>query len=163
MRILSVSMQLNGQPVADPKKLYDDVMMDHIKNARNYRVIDGATRKVDIVNPLCGDTMTLYLDFKDERIHDAAFQCSCCGVSMASASIMTEHVKGMDKGAAKTLIAMLTQALKAPREAALELEHGEMAIVAAVREFPQRVSCAALGWRALDAALDGCTERLEIS
>jgi nitrogen fixation protein NifU and related proteins len=149
--------------VADPKKLYDDVMMDHIKNARNFRAIEGAARKVDIVNPLCGDTMTLYLSLQGERISDVAFQCSCCGVSMASASIMTERVKGMDRGAAKTLIAQLTQALKMPREAAVALEEGEMAVVAAVREFPQRVNCAALGWRALDAALDGRSETLEIS
>ena len=74
--------------------LYDEVILDHIKNARNYRVLEHADRVAEGVNPLCGDTFTVYVQLDGEVIRDAAFQCSCCGISMASASVMTEAVKG---------------------------------------------------------------------
>ena len=75
-------------------KAYDDLIMDHIKNARGFRVLADATHHAGGSNPLCGDEVTVYLTLAGERIESAAFQCTCCGISMASASIMTESVRG---------------------------------------------------------------------
>ena len=79
-------------------KAYDDLIMDRIKNARGFRVLDDATHRAEGSNPLCGDEMTVYLTLAGERIESAAFQCTCCGISMASASIMTESVRGARVG-----------------------------------------------------------------
>ena len=75
-------------------KLYDDVLMDHIRNARNYAALEDANRTACGANPLCGDDVTVYVKLEDERLERIAFQCTCCGISMASASIMTETLAG---------------------------------------------------------------------
>ena len=90
--------------MADTAALYDDVILDHIKNARNFRALEHADRMAEGVNPLCGDSFTVYVMFEDEVIRDASFLCSCCGISMASASVMTEAVKGKTIEQAKELI-----------------------------------------------------------
>src|ERR1044071_2393030 len=87
--------------LADP---YDDLVMDHIKHARNYRVLADASHQAQGSNPLCGDELVIYLSTKHERIVDIAFQCTCCGISMASASIMSEQVKGKLTSEAKSLL-----------------------------------------------------------
>ena len=74
---------------------YDDILMEHIKNARNYRAIEGASRSATGANALCGDGMTVFVKLEGSRIEDIAFRCECCGVSMASASIMTEALSGV--------------------------------------------------------------------
>ena len=73
---------------------YDDILMDHIKNARNYRAPPDATHTASGSNPLCGDELTVFLKLKENRLEDIAFQCTCCGISMASASVMTESMAG---------------------------------------------------------------------
>src|SRR3954454_14402813 len=83
--------------------LYDDVILDHIKNARNYRAIEQPDRQAEGVNPLCGDSFTVYVNLDGDVIREAAFQCSCCGISMASASVMTEAVRGMTVERARAL------------------------------------------------------------
>lgn len=139
--------------MADLKKLYDDVIMDHIKNARNYRELEKADRKAEGSNPLCGDVLTVYLRLNGEFIEDIGFQCSCCGISMASASIMTESVKGKSKNEAKSVfqrfIYLLTQTQ--PGSSALT---DDLAVLATVREFPSRINCATLAWQTLELALD---------
>ncbi|MBA2352396.1 MAG: SUF system NifU family Fe-S cluster assembly protein [Burkholderiales bacterium] len=153
--------------MAKLNKLYDDVIMDHIKNARNYRQIANADRRVEGFNPLCGDTLTVYLRLHDSRIEDAGFQCSCCGISMASASIMTEHVKGKSRDEALGSIAMLLNALarlsgadqigepdQIDAEAGSSLLASHLAVLNAVRDFPSRVECAALAWTTLASALN---------
>jgi nitrogen fixation protein NifU and related proteins len=140
--------------------LYDDVILDHIKNARNYRVLDGADRLAEGVNPLCGDTFTVYVRLEGDTIRAASFQCSCCGISMASASVMTEAVKDKSVQQARELYRRFT-ALLADTEAAGESENrrredlGEVAVLSVVRAFPSRRNCAALPWHTLAAALDG--------
>jgi nitrogen fixation NifU-like protein len=139
----------------DTSTLYDDVILDHIKNARNYRVLEHADRATEGVNPLCGDTFTVYVQLDGEVIRDASFQCSCCGISMASASVMTEEVKGKTVAQARELhrrfIALLSDA--AGQEAAADI--GEVAVLSVVRDFPSRRNCAALAWHTLAAALEG--------
>ena len=135
--------------------LYDDLILDHIKNARNYRVLEGADRVAEGVNPLCGDTFTVYVQLDGEVICDAAFQCSCCGISMASASVMTEAVKGRTLAQATELYSRFTGLLAKPGAPGAAEDLGEVAVLAVVRAFPSRRDCAALAWHTLLAALEG--------
>lgn len=138
---------------------YDDLVMDHIKNARNYRVLDGADRHSHGSNPLCGDEVDIYLRMAGGRIEDAAFQCSCCGISMASASMMTESIKGSSAGEAGTraraLIALIDAQADHPHEGADDMQR---ALLATVLEFPARKRCAVLPWITLEAALENRSE-----
>ena len=134
---------------------YDDLIMEHIRNARNYRALDDASHRADGSNPLCGDELTVYLKIERERISDVAFQCMCCGITMASASIMTESVMGKPAADARILLRTFVAALndradRVSRDADPVLR----AILATVRELPVRASCAALPWVTLEAALD---------
>lgn len=134
-------------------RLYDDVIMDHIKHARNYRYLDDADQFAEGFNPLCGDVLTVFVKLDRDRIEDASFQCSCCGISMASASIMTENVKGKNTAEARAAIRDLTGLLTdADANAARE---SYPAVLNVVRDFPSRVDCALLAWQTLAAALDG--------
>ena len=138
---------------------YDDLIMDHIKNARNYFVLDNVNGKATGSNPLCGDDLTVYLKVDRDRIAEITFQCTCCGISMASASIMTEMIKGKDTNAARfllrTFVAKLRDRAATPRhDAARE----QLAILETVQKFPSRNRCAELPWTTLEAALDNLQE-----
>jgi nitrogen fixation NifU-like protein len=135
--------------------LYDGLILDHIKNARNYRALEPADRVAEGVNPLCGDSFTIYVQLDGETIRDAGFQCSCCGISMASASVMTEAVKGRTVTQTRELYRRFTALLSeadTPHDAE---DMGEVAVLAVVRDFPSRRNCAALAWHTLIAALEG--------
>ena len=134
--------------------LYDEVILDHIKNARNYRVMEDANRTAEGVNPLCGDTLSLYLRLAGDVIQDASFQCSCCGISMASASVMTEAVKGGTVTQAKELYRFFHRHLSKAGEAEDLDDLGEVAVLGVVRAFPARRNCALLVWETLIAALE---------
>lgn len=136
-------------------KLYDDLIMDHIRNARNFRALDGANHKARGANPLCGDEIDVYLKVEHGRIADIAFQCACCGISMASASMLTESVMGMETGEARHLLRTFVELLNA--RASPDSQGGDSlrrALLATVQEFPARVGCAALPWTTLETALD---------
>jgi nitrogen fixation NifU-like protein len=141
--------------------LYNEVVLDHIKNARNYRVMEDASRTAEGVNALCGDTLSVYVRLDGDVIRDASFQCSCCGISMASASVMTEAVK--DSTVAEVLemyrafLHLLTEADRLEGEVDL----GEVAVLATVRAFPARRNCATLAWDTLMAALEGRRELVQ--
>ena len=139
---------------------YDDILMEHIKNARNYRAIEGASGSASGVNALCGDAMTVFVRIEDGRIVDIAFQCECCGVSMASASIMTEALAGVSaeeaRAQVKTFFARIAGAARPGEDGA------QGAVVAAVRQYPVRSRCALLPWLTLEAALDGRTETIYV-
>jgi nitrogen fixation NifU-like protein len=135
---------------------YDDLIMDHIKNARNYRAPEVFDHRASGVNPLCGDEMLVYVKLDGDRIADAAFQCTCCGISMASASAMTELVKGVTVADARRELRDFLAVLKSPAEApspALGAE--KLALIDTVRKFPARVRCAMLPWVTLEGALSG--------
>jgi nitrogen fixation NifU-like protein len=137
------------------KKLYDDLIMDHIKNARNYRALDSADRKASGSNPLCGDELTVYLKIERDRIEDIAFQCTCCGVSMASASIMTESIRGKRTTDVRALLAAFVGMLnRGSGSSSAGADSPERAILATVQAFPVRTRCATLPWVTLEAALD---------
>lgn len=129
---------------------YDDLIMDHIKNARNYYVLDDVIRVATGANVLCGDELTLYLKIESERIAKIAFQCTSCGISMASASIMTEMVKGMDTHGARNLSREFVVLLGEKGDSRLpSLAREPLAVIEAARKFPSRNRCAALPWATL--------------
>lgn len=138
---------------------YDDLVMDHIRHARNYRVPGDANRQSHGSNPLCGDDVVVYLRMSGNRVEDAAFQCSCCGISMASASMMTDSVIGLGATEAGSRARGMIELLMA-REAHGPRPGDEIAsaLLATVREFPARAGCAVLPWVTLAAALDGRAE-----
>lgn len=139
--------------MAELKNLYDDVIMDHIRNVRNYRKPEGANREAEGSIPLCGDILTVYLKLRGEIIEDIGFQCSCCGISMASASIMTESVKGKNKSEAKSIFQHFSRLL-AQTQPDGPPNTDDLSVLAAVREFPSRINCATLAWETLEQALD---------
>ena len=130
--------------------------MDHIRNARNYRALANASHSAQGTNALCGDTFSVYARVEAEIVREAAFHCECCGISMASASIMTEMVTGKAVEEVRALARDFRSLLKPqpqPREATI---HGPaLAIVKLIRESPSRANCARLSWATLEAALDG--------
>lgn len=140
-------------------KLYDDLLMDHIKNARNYLALDDANRKASGRNPLCGDELTVYLRLEQDRLEKIAFLCTCCGISMASASIMTESVRGRNASDAMALIRGFTDLLATPPGSAPVSDSADhRAVLDAVQRYPSRMRCAILPWITLKAALEGREE-----
>ncbi|NOT10647.1 MAG: SUF system NifU family Fe-S cluster assembly protein [Methylococcaceae bacterium] len=137
----------------DLRDLYQEVIFDHNRNPRNFRVMDNADRKVEGFNPLCGDRLTLYLKMEGETIVDASFQGSGCAISTASVSLMTEIVKGKTDQEAQDLFKIFHE-MTTGKDEQINLEAvGKLAVLAGVREYPARVKCATLAWHTLDAAL----------
>lgn len=144
--------------MAESNSLYNDVILDHIRNARNFRELGDANRKAQGLNPLCGDTFTVYARVEGNRVAEASFQCECCGISMASASVMTEAVVGRTVEDARALYRHFERVLKDPAELPVSGDNAQLAVLSLIREFPSRVNCALLGWKTLDAALEGRSE-----
>lgn len=138
--------------MSDLRDLYQDVIFDHYKRPRNLGPLPEANRRADGYNPLCGDRVTLYLKIEDGVVTDARFEGSGCAISTASASLMTEMLKGKTEADADALFERFHELVagSAPASAA---ELGKLAVFAGVREFPARVKCATLAWHTLQAAL----------
>lgn len=137
----------------DLRDLYQEVIFDHNRNPRNFRVIDHADRTVEGFNPLCGDRLTLFLKMNGDIIEDASFQGSGCAISTASVSLMTEIIKGKTEAEAEALFKTFHDMTTGQSED-IKLEAvGKLAVLVGVREYPARVKCATLAWHTLDAAL----------
>ena len=137
----------------DLRDLYQEVIFDHNRSPRNFRVMQDANREVEGFNPLCGDRLTLFLKVEDGTISDASFQGSGCAISTASVSLMTEIVKGKTEQEAMELFENFHKMTTGKvQEISLEAV-GKLAVLAGVREYPARVKCATLAWHTLDAAL----------
>jgi nitrogen fixation NifU-like protein len=136
----------------DLKDLYRDVILDHNKRPRNFGVLDPADARADGHNPLCGDRLTVMLRLDGDRIGDIRFEGKGCAISTASASLMTEAVKGMDLAAVARLRDSVQHALT-EHDYVVPPELGKLAALTGVREYPARVKCATLCWHTLDAAL----------
>ena len=136
--------------------LYQEVILDHNKRPRNFRAIEGG-RRAEGYNPLCGDRLTVFLKVEEGRIADASFQGSGCAISKASASLMTDAVKGKTIDEAESLFqrfhAMIT---RPPGEQVDDL--GKLSVLAGVRQFPVRVKCASLAWHTLHSAIEARDE-----
>jgi nitrogen fixation protein NifU and related proteins len=136
----------------DLKELYRDVILDHNRQPRNFGRLEPADGRAEGHNPLCGDRLSLTVRLNGERIEDIRFEGKGCAISTASASLMTEAVKGKDRQAARELFAKVHALLTQP-DAAPNGSLGKLAALAGVREFPVRVKCASLCWHTLNAAL----------
>jgi nitrogen fixation NifU-like protein len=142
--------------MSDLKELYQEVILDHNKRPRNFRRIEGANRSAEGYNPLCGDQVTVYLQLDGDVIVDIGFQGSGCAISKASASMMTESLKGRTKAEAEALFDRIHRMLTGEEGAKVDLrELGKIAALSGVSEFPARVKCASLAWHTLRAALNG--------
>ena len=137
----------------DLKELYRDVILDHNRNPRNFGRLDPADAHADGHNPLCGDRLTVSLRLSGDRIEDVRFDGKGCAISTASASMMTEAVKGKSRGAVAELFDKVHSALT-QQDAAVDPALGKLAALSGVREFPARVKCATLCWHTLNAALE---------
>ena len=141
---------------------YDDLIMEHIKHARNYRVLGNANRTGTGSNPLCGDEIVVYLRIDGERIADAAFQCTCCGISMASASIMTEAAKGKTAHEARALLRGVVAMVNSGSPISDCMSSEWLALLETVRKFPARTRCAALPWVTLEGMLENREHAVEL-
>jgi nitrogen fixation NifU-like protein len=145
--------------MSDLRELYQELIIDHSKRPRNFRVLDGADRKAEGYNPLCGDKVTVYIDMEGERIADIGFEGKGCAISTASASVMTETIKGKTLAEVEALFEVFHNLVtgKPPADGKTP-ELGKLAVFSGVSEFPARVKCAILAWHTLHAALEASTE-----
>ena len=139
--------------MSDLSDLYQEVILDHNRRPRNFHRLDGASHHAEGYNPLCGDRVTVFVQVEENRIADVAFQGSGCAISKASASLMTDRVKGCTVGEARELFDRFQRMVTTPSDRAVE-DLGKLSVLAGVREFPVRVKCASLAWHTLKAALD---------
>src|SRR5215469_3594610 len=138
----------------DLSGLYQEVILDHSKRPRNFRVIEDATAHADGYNPLCGDRLTLYLHMSGEQIGDISFKGSGCAISTASASILTETLKGKTRAEVEALFEKFHDLVTGEsRDDPDAPDLGKLEVFSGVSEFPARVKCATLSWHTLRAAL----------
>ena len=139
----------------DLRDLYQEIIIDHNRSPRNYREIEDPTQRAEGYNPLCGDRLKLYLRVKDGVIDDISFEGAGCAISVASASLMTEQIKGKTEEEAAGLFEQFHQLVTADEEAPPNPALGKLAALAGVRAYPARVKCATLAWHTLGSALAG--------
>ena len=139
--------------MSDLSELYQEVILDHNKRPRNFRVIEAPSHHAEGFNPLCGDQLSLTLRVEGDTISDIAFQGSGCAISKASASLMTDAIKGKSLDEAQSLFQRFHSMVTTPPAQPVE-NMGKLSVLAGVREFPVRVKCASLAWHTLKAALD---------
>ena len=140
----------------DLRELYQDVIIEHSKRPRNFHALDHG-QKADGYNPLCGDTVTVFVDFDGDRVADCAFQGHGCAISTAAASVMTETLRGKTRAEAEAIFREYHDLVTGGGHADPE-QLGKLAVFAGVSEFPARVKCATLCWHTARAALEGKDE-----
>ena len=141
---------------SDLTDLYQEVVLEHSKRPRNYRVVEGHNREAAGHNPLCGDQLTVYLQVEDGIVREASFVGHGCAISTASASLMTEAVKGKPIEDVEALFRDVHALLTEGREATDPTrDFGKLEVLAGVKDFPARVKCATLAWHTLHNALAG--------
>jgi nitrogen fixation NifU-like protein len=142
--------------MSDLTDLYEEMIKDHNKKPRNFRVMEDATQAAEGFNPLCGDRFTIYLKMNGDKIEDIAFQGEGCAISKSSASIMTQALKGKSKAAAEKLFRDFHLLVTSAHDREFDTEElGKLAVFSGVRKFPVRVKCATLAWHTLHNALEG--------
>jgi nitrogen fixation protein NifU and related proteins len=133
------------------RDLYQEVILDHNRRPRNFGTLPDANRSAEGNNPLCGDRVKVYLRMQDDRVQDISFQGSGCAISTASASLMTEALRGKTVAEAHALFHGFHDLVTRGTDGDLDL--GKLTVFSGVREFPIRVKCATLAWHTLEAAL----------
>jgi nitrogen fixation NifU-like protein len=144
--------------MSDLRDLYQEVILEHSKAPRNYRQLENANQKAEGFNPLCGDHFTVYLDVQGDAIRDISFQGSGCAISKASASMMTQMLKGKKREDAEKLFDEFHKLVTGQAPPNEKSELGKLTVFSGVCEYPSRVKCATLAWHALHAALAGAQE-----
>jgi nitrogen fixation NifU-like protein len=137
--------------VNDLRELYQEVILDHRKQPRNFREMEEANRRLEGYNPLCGDRVTVYLQVKDDVVQDVSFQGMGCAISTASASMMTEFLKGKKVEEAEVIFQHFQDLVTGKSDGSDRV--GKLVVFGGVSEFPLRVKCATLPWHTLRAAL----------
>lgn len=138
----------------DLSDLYQDIIIDHNRAPRNFRRIEPATHVADGFNPLCGDKLRVYVKLDGDRVEDVSFEGSGCAISVASASLMTDRLKGRNRAEAEALFNDMHALLTGNDAAPPADEFGKLGALAGVRAYPSRVKCATLCWHTLQAALE---------
>jgi nitrogen fixation NifU-like protein len=138
--------------MSDLADLYQEVILDHNRRPRNFRALPGASHTAEGYNPLCGDRLTLYLKVAEGTIEDVSFEGAGCAISKASASMMTDAIKGRSVAEANLLFDRFHRMVTTPPDQRVE-DMGKLSSLAGVREFPVRVKCASLAWHTFKAAL----------
>lgn len=141
------------------RDLYQEVILEHSKAPRNYKALPAADHKAEGYNPLCGDRFTVYLEMDGEKIREIGFQGAGCAISKASASMMTQIVKGKTKAEAEQIFHRFHEMVTGHNDGD-QAELGKLAVFSGVSEFPVRVKCATLAWHTLEAALEGKQEKV---
>jgi nitrogen fixation NifU-like protein len=142
--------------MSELRELYQSVIIDHSKRPRNFGELDGANRSADGFNPLCGDKLTVYARVEDDVVKDIHFSGSGCAISLSSASLMTESIKGKSVDEAHRIFENFHKLVTAEPSAGTDAcDLGKLEVFAGVREFPVRVKCATLAWHTLASALTG--------
>jgi nitrogen fixation NifU-like protein len=142
--------------MADLRDLYQELILEHSRAPRNYRELKTPDRKAEGYNPLCGDRFTVYLQMNGDSIQDISFQGSGCAISKASASMMTQTLKGKTRTEAQAFFSRFHKVVTGQSPSANgNQELGKLAVFSGVSEFPMRVKCATLAWHTLQAALEG--------
>jgi nitrogen fixation protein NifU and related proteins len=141
--------------MSDLRDLYQELILDHTKKPRNFRKIEGVGSKADGHNPLCGDKLTVFLIVDGGIVTDISFIGSGCAISMASASMMTESLKGKTIAEAKTMFGRFHELLTGDSDGPRDPESlGKLVVFGGVKEFPVRVKCATLAWHTMNAILE---------
>jgi nitrogen fixation NifU-like protein len=141
--------------MSELSELYQQVILDHNKKPRNFHKLENANRRAEGFNPLCGDQLNVYLHVEDDQVKEVSFEGSGCAISKASASMMTQAVKGKTKQEAETLFNEFHRMATGELDEENEPNHlGNLKIFAGVRDFPARVKCATLSWHTMHAALN---------
>lgn len=137
---------------ADLRDLYQQVIMDHNKKPRNFREMENANHLAHGNNPLCGDALVVFVKLEGDVIEDLSFQGSGCAISVASASLMTEALKGKTLDEAENIYQQMHKQLTGEEFDPAAL--GKLEVLGGVKEFPARVKCATLSWHTMNAAMD---------
>jgi len=144
---------MTTQPTGELRELYRELILDHARNPRHFGKLSPATHTAEGINPLCGDKLRLYLNVdEDDTIVDAAFEGTGCAISVASASLLTDCIVGQATASAVRQARIVADALTG-RDHSASL--GKLDALKGVSEYPSRVKCATLAWRALEAAVSG--------
>jgi nitrogen fixation NifU-like protein len=144
--------------MSDLRELYQEVILDHNKHPRNFGELEDADRQADGFNPLCGDRLVVYVKLDEGVITDVHFVGSGCAISKASASLMTDAVKGKTIAEARELFDRFHKMITDESGASDVVELGKLAVLAGVRDYPTRVKCASLAWHTLRAAVEDTLE-----
>jgi nitrogen fixation protein NifU and related proteins len=141
--------------MGDLREMYQEAILEHAKSPRNFRELGAGSRKAEGFNPLCGDHCTVYLKLNGDVIEDVSFQGSGCAISRASASMMTQSLKGKSSREAEDLFERFHRTVTGQNALQSKPELGKLEVFAGVSEFPARVKCATLPWHTFQAALHG--------